>query len=196
MKYVKPERLWINNQSDLDERWVQDRIAEDPTILGLGDVVVRDKERLQPRAGRLDLLHFVPQITDVKTSKIPLKQYWYEQLGYHRQLSTYRYLVMAAMATRIEKLACFQLTKHKTLASIEKYSGEVLIQKPLKFARVFDEFFTALRMLRRCAKTRSWACNWHACEGKYSPCEFMPLCWWDQYDDPNEWQKTLKRRGS
>ena len=40
----------------LNERWVQDRIAEDPTILGLGDVIVRDKERIHSKAGRLDLL--------------------------------------------------------------------------------------------------------------------------------------------
>jgi hypothetical protein len=40
----------------MNERWVQDRIAEDPTILGLGDVILKDKERNQPRAGRLDLL--------------------------------------------------------------------------------------------------------------------------------------------
>jgi hypothetical protein len=40
----------------LDERWVQARIASDPAILGLGDLVLKDKERIQPRAGRLDLL--------------------------------------------------------------------------------------------------------------------------------------------
>jgi predicted transport protein len=32
------------------------RIAEDPSILGLGDLILKDKERLQPKAGRLDLL--------------------------------------------------------------------------------------------------------------------------------------------
>ena len=31
-------------------------VAADPGILGLGDLVLRDKERIQPRAGRLDLL--------------------------------------------------------------------------------------------------------------------------------------------
>jgi hypothetical protein len=40
----------------LNERWVQELIATDPGILGLGDLVLRDKERIQPRAGRLDLL--------------------------------------------------------------------------------------------------------------------------------------------
>lgn len=31
-------------------------LANDPSILGLGDLVLRDQERTQPRAGRLDLL--------------------------------------------------------------------------------------------------------------------------------------------
>ncbi len=54
--YIKLERLLLQNHPDLNERWVQARIAEDPAILGLGDLVLRDKERPQPGAGRLDLL--------------------------------------------------------------------------------------------------------------------------------------------
>lgn len=56
MEYVKPEHLRISAHPELSERWVQDRIAEDPSILGLGDLVLKDKERPQPHAGRLDLL--------------------------------------------------------------------------------------------------------------------------------------------
>lgn len=48
--------LSIRDHPELNERWVQDRIADDPGILGLGDVVLKDRERKQPRAGRLDLL--------------------------------------------------------------------------------------------------------------------------------------------
>lgn len=43
-------------ESGLAEKWVQQQIADDPSILGLGDLVLKDKERLQPNAGRLDLL--------------------------------------------------------------------------------------------------------------------------------------------
>jgi hypothetical protein len=56
MEYVKPDRIWLKDHAELDERWLQTRIAEDPSILGLGDLIVKDLERLQPRAGRLDLL--------------------------------------------------------------------------------------------------------------------------------------------
>jgi hypothetical protein len=56
VKYLKPERLSLNAHPELNERWVQDRIAEDPALLGLGDIILKDKERIQPHAGRLDLL--------------------------------------------------------------------------------------------------------------------------------------------
>jgi hypothetical protein len=56
MKYEKLTKLSIRNHPELSERWVQERIAEDPSILGLGDVILKDKERMQPGAGRLDLL--------------------------------------------------------------------------------------------------------------------------------------------
>lgn len=54
--YVKPERLILRTHPEYSEKWVQERIADDPSILGLGDLVLRDQERIQPRAGRLDLL--------------------------------------------------------------------------------------------------------------------------------------------
>ncbi|MCE5278594.1 MAG: hypothetical protein ABFD92_01460 [Planctomycetaceae bacterium] len=56
MKHVKLETVSLKNHSELNEAWIQKVIADDPAILGLGDLVLRDKERPQPRAGRLDLL--------------------------------------------------------------------------------------------------------------------------------------------
>jgi len=56
VKYEKLTKLSIRNHPELSERWVQERIAEDPSILGLGDVILKDKERIQSAAGRLDLL--------------------------------------------------------------------------------------------------------------------------------------------
>jgi hypothetical protein len=55
-RYVKPERVLLLSHPELNEGWVRDRIADDPSILGLGDIILRDKERAQPHAGRLDLL--------------------------------------------------------------------------------------------------------------------------------------------
>lgn len=54
--YVKHERIFLKNDPILNEKWLQARIAEDPSILGLGDIILLDTERPQERAGRLDLL--------------------------------------------------------------------------------------------------------------------------------------------
>jgi hypothetical protein len=56
LKFVKPERIWLAEHPALREKWVQERIADDPSILGIGDLVLKDKERSHSKAGRLDLL--------------------------------------------------------------------------------------------------------------------------------------------
>jgi len=56
MKLIKPEKISLATHPKLNEAWVQSVIADDPSILGLGDLSLKDKERMQPKAGRLDLL--------------------------------------------------------------------------------------------------------------------------------------------
>lgn len=56
VNYVPPKPINLKNHVTLNEHWIQTLIADDPSILGLGDLVLRDRERVQPRAGRLDLL--------------------------------------------------------------------------------------------------------------------------------------------
>jgi hypothetical protein len=61
--YVNPKRARLKSSPDYSEKRVQTLIADYPSILGLSDLVLRDQERVQPRAGRLDLL---PQDRDSK----------------------------------------------------------------------------------------------------------------------------------
>jgi hypothetical protein len=56
MKSIRLVKINLQSHRELNEKWVQEVIADDPSILGLGDLILRDKERIQPRAGRLDLL--------------------------------------------------------------------------------------------------------------------------------------------
>jgi hypothetical protein len=53
---MKLEVVSIKRTPQLSEKWVQDTIANDPSVLSLGDLVVRDRERPQANAGRLDPL--------------------------------------------------------------------------------------------------------------------------------------------
>jgi hypothetical protein len=56
MDFMPPQIVSMKGHLTLTEKWLQQRIAEDTTLLGLGDLVVKDVERRQPHAGRLDLL--------------------------------------------------------------------------------------------------------------------------------------------
>jgi hypothetical protein len=40
----------------LDEKWLQDKILADPSLLGLGDLEVAGREHHQPQGGRIDFL--------------------------------------------------------------------------------------------------------------------------------------------
>jgi hypothetical protein len=57
LRKASPVRL---RSLDLDERWLQDRIAEDPSLLGLGDIQIVRRERNQPTGGRIDFLMYDP----------------------------------------------------------------------------------------------------------------------------------------
>lgn len=56
MKHIPLKTISLKSHPKITERWLQDVIAQNPNILNIGDVVLKDKERIQARAGRLDLL--------------------------------------------------------------------------------------------------------------------------------------------
>lgn len=55
-KLIVPEPISLRDHPDFSEKWLEDQIVENPSILKLGEVEVRGRQRAQPRAGRLDLL--------------------------------------------------------------------------------------------------------------------------------------------
>jgi len=55
-KLLKYDKINLKNHPEFNEKWIQERIAEDPSIIGVGELILKDKERRQPGAGRLDLL--------------------------------------------------------------------------------------------------------------------------------------------
>lgn len=61
MKYVSHTRIQMKSDPSLSEKWVQALIADNPGLLGLGDLDVKDIERRQPHAGRLDMLLSDPE---------------------------------------------------------------------------------------------------------------------------------------
>lgn len=56
LQYAKATKVWLKDHPEFDEAWLRNVIAADPSILGLGELVLKETERMQPKAGRLDLL--------------------------------------------------------------------------------------------------------------------------------------------
>ena len=64
-KLIVPEAISLKDHPEFSEKWLEDQIVENPSILKLGDELeVRGRQRAQPRAGRLDLL-----LEDTETRK-------------------------------------------------------------------------------------------------------------------------------
>lgn len=60
LTYHKAESTTVR-EAGFDERWLQERIEEDPSILGLGDVTLLTRERRQSPGGRIDFLLSDPE---------------------------------------------------------------------------------------------------------------------------------------
>jgi len=58
VNYIKPEFISLEKDPQFNEKWIQTKIEEDPSIIGLGEVKLKDSERTLPGRGRLDLLLF------------------------------------------------------------------------------------------------------------------------------------------
>jgi hypothetical protein len=56
MNLAKLEPILMKKSAAINEAWVQKQIFEDPKIIGLGDLIAKDKERVHSGAGRLDIL--------------------------------------------------------------------------------------------------------------------------------------------
>ena len=54
--YIKFETISLKNHSIINEKWIQEKIQEDPGILGLGELLLRQSEKVQQTGGRLDML--------------------------------------------------------------------------------------------------------------------------------------------
>ena len=54
--YTKLKTVSLKSHPHYNENWLQELIASDPEILGLGSLIVKDRERTHRGAGRLDML--------------------------------------------------------------------------------------------------------------------------------------------
>lgn len=59
--FIKPDIISLKNSTEFTEKWLQAKIEEDPTIIGLGELEFRDTEKIQIGGGRLDTILYDPE---------------------------------------------------------------------------------------------------------------------------------------
>lgn len=65
MEYKKAQSIRLRDLGK-DEKWLQDRINDDPSILGLGDLAVFKRERIQSSGGRIDFVLYDPEDDSIR----------------------------------------------------------------------------------------------------------------------------------
>lgn len=68
--YAKSEKVSLKDH--YDEKWLQSRIEEDPSLLGLGELVIVARERKQSTGGRIDFLLSDPETETMYEVEIQL----------------------------------------------------------------------------------------------------------------------------
>jgi hypothetical protein len=146
---MKIQPISLRRSEKLTEKWVQEQIADDPSILGLGDLVLKDKERVQPRAGRLDLLLQDPETlkrfevelqlgaTD-ETHIIRTIEYWDIERRRYPQYDHVAVIVAEEITSRF--LNVIQLFNgHIPLVAIKMTAYKIENDYALTFVKVLDE---------------------------------------------------------
>jgi hypothetical protein len=56
MEIINSQEISLKKTKEIDEKYIQNYLSKNSSVLGLGDLILIEKEKLLPNAGRLDLL--------------------------------------------------------------------------------------------------------------------------------------------
>jgi len=147
--YQKAELFRLgSNSSGWGEDFVQNLVADDPSILGLGDLNVRDKERRQIGAGRLDfLLQDSPvtvryaveiQLGDTDPSHIIRTiEYWDRERRNSPQYDHVAVIVAEGITARFFNVISL-FNQHIPLVAIKMSALEVAGKRTIVFTKILD----------------------------------------------------------
>ena len=70
LEYCKAEAISLKKCSN--EKWLQNKIEDDPSIIGLGDLTIIERERKQSSGGKIDFLFLDPETQTMYETEIML----------------------------------------------------------------------------------------------------------------------------
>jgi hypothetical protein len=166
-------KLQSINLRELGERWVQEHVADDPALLGLGDLVLKDKERRQLRAGRLDLLLQDPETLKRYEVEIQLGatdeshiirtiEYWDHERKLYPQYEHAAVIVAEDITSRFRNVIAL-FNGAVPLIALKMTAYRIGNEHALTFVRVLDEIRYGMvdddEPLAEPADRAMWECN-------------------------------------
>lgn len=134
----------------LDEGWLQDQIAENPSLLQLGELEVLSRERTQSAGGRLDMLLKDPEDDSMyevelmlgetdETHIIRTIEYWDNEKRKWPKRQHYAVLVAESITRRFYNV--IQLLSHAIpIIAIQAYIVEADGKRILHFSKILDTY--------------------------------------------------------
>jgi len=153
-KIISLEDISLKNSPEIDEPYIQEYIANDPSVLGLGDVIVKVKEKIQPKAGRIDFLlqdseenrRYEVEVQLGKTDEshiIRTIEYWDNERKRYPQFDHCAVIVAEDLTGRFFNV--IQLFNgHIPLIAIQMSAFKVGDKIGLKFTKILDELKTII----------------------------------------------------
>ncbi|MDG5814967.1 hypothetical protein QA601_07760 [Chitinispirillales bacterium ANBcel5] len=147
LEYVKHDKLFLKSHPILNERWLQGIIADDPAILGLGDLALKDVER-STVYGRLDLLlkddetdtRYVVEIQLGKVDEshiIRTIEYWDEERNRYPQYDHIAVIIAEDITSRFLNVISL-FNKAIPIIAIQLNALQIDGKVVLNFAKVMD----------------------------------------------------------
>ena len=143
------KKIFIRN-AKLDEYWLQDRILEDPSVLGLGNLVTVSKEKKQSTGGRLDILLKDPEDNAMYEVEVMLGEtdpshiirsieYWDIEKRKYPQRQHFSVLVAESFGRRYFNVLQI-LSLNIPMIAIQADLLEIDNQKILNFTKLLDVY--------------------------------------------------------
>jgi hypothetical protein len=149
MDYIKAKVLPMKgNPQFINEAYIQNLIARDPSILGLGELELKEKERIQPGAGRLDIL--LKDSEDERRYEIEVQlgstdpshiirtiEYWEKERRRYPNIEHIAVIVAEEINSRFFNVISL-FNQHIPLIAIQMTALEVAGKETLIFTRVLN----------------------------------------------------------
>lgn len=171
-KFAKAKPLSLKSHPAYNERWLQGVIVDDPALLGLGDLDVKDIERRQPRGGRLDILLVDPETSTRYEVEVQLGatdeshiirtiEYWDVERNRYPNYDHVAVIVAEDVTSRFLNVMSL-LNRSVPLIAVQLNAWDVAGTVTLKATRVLDHQPVVAEGAGQAADRRYWA-------GKSSP---------------------------